>query len=141
MGASKRLAAMTGVVVAATIPLWPQAASAGTSEPPDQEASSTFYVEVTTFITCEVQALVQRFGSNASLSTRVVSTEPECRDNTMSIYGEFTGSDGGDLTASSGGSGGIEGLNVGGVSRVSRTIHAINFTACNCGQTVELHPK
>ena len=137
----ERLAAATGAVAAAAIPLWPSGASAGTPGPPDQEAKSTFYVEVTTFITCQVDVLTQRFGGNASVSTRVVSEEPECLDNAMSVYGEFTGTDGGALSASSGGSGHNESLQVGGVARIDRTIHSINFTACNCGNTVELHPK
>ena len=136
-----RLAAMTGAVAAAAIPLWPSMASAGTTGPPDQEAKQTFYVEVTTFITCQVEAEAQRFGSNASVITRVVSDEPECRDNAMSVYGEFTGSDGGALTASSGGSGPSESLAVGGVARIDRTVQSISFAACNCGTTVELHPK
>jgi hypothetical protein len=137
----RRLAAVTGAVAAAAIPLWPQVASAGSAEPPDQQATTTFYVEVTTFITCQVDATVERFGSNLSLSTRVVSDEPECLDNAMSVYVEFTSTDGASLSASSGGTGRVESLSVQGVSHVSRTIHAINFTVCNCGQTVELHPK
>ena len=137
----KRLAAVTGALAAAAIPLWPSAASAGTTGPPDQEAKSTFYVEVTTFITCQVDAEVQRYGSNAFVITRVVSEEPECRDNAMSVYGEFTGTDGGAITASSGGSGASESLAVGGVARVDRTVQSISFAACNCGNTVELHPK
>jgi hypothetical protein len=137
----RRLAAVTGAVAAAAIPLWPSVASAGSNEPPDQEAKSTFYVEVTTFITCQVNIEVQRFGSNLSFSTQVVSDEPECLDNGMSVYGEFTDTAGNALSASSGGTGHAEGLQVQGVGHVSRTIHGINFTACNCGQTVELHPK
>jgi hypothetical protein len=137
----QRLAAATGAVAAAAIPLWPQVASAGTPGPPDQEASSTFYVEVTTFVTCEVHAKVERFGSNAFVTTTLFSDDPECLDNIMSVYGEFTATDGSDITATSGGSGRTEGIQVGGVSHVSRTIHSITFTACDCGQTVELHPK
>src|SRR5215213_7375714 len=133
----RRLAAVTGAVAAAAIPLWPHVASAGSSGPPDQQATTTFYVEVTTFITCQVDAKVERFGSNLSLSTRVVSDEPECLDNAMSVYVEFTSTDGASLSASSGGTGRVESLSVQGVSHVSRTIHAITFTVCNCGQTVE----
>jgi hypothetical protein len=86
-------------VAAAAAALWPQAAGAGVPWPPDQSATGTFYVEVTT-----------------------------CTD-------------GGAITASSGGSGGLEFLAVGGVARADRSIHSISFTACSCGDTIELHPK
>lgn len=136
---AKRLAA--GAVAAAAAALWPQAAGAGVSGPPDQSATGTFYVEVTTFITCQVDVKVERFDANAFVETRVVTQEPECLDNAMSVYGEFTGTDGGAITASSGGSGGLESLAVGGVARADRSIHSISFTACSCGNTIELHPK
>jgi hypothetical protein len=128
-------------VTAAAVALWPQTAGAGVSGPPDQSASNTFYVEVTTFITCQVDVKVERFDANASVTTQVVTQEPECLDNAMSVYGEFTGTDGGTITASSGGSGAVESLAVGGVARADRSIHSITFAACSCGNTVELHPK
>jgi hypothetical protein len=135
------VAAVTGALAAAAIPLWPSVASAGSSEPPDQEAKSTFYVEVTTSITCQVNIQVQRFGANLSISTQVVNDDPECLDNSMSVYGEFTSTDGASMSASSAGTGHGEGLFVQGVSHVSRTSHGISFRACNCGPTVDLHPK
>jgi hypothetical protein len=141
MGRKQRLAAAaTGALAAAGV-LWPAVASAGTTGPPDQEAKETFYVEVTTFITCQVDVEAQRYGSNASVSTRVVTDEPECLDNSMTVYGEFTATDGGGISASSGGTGHSESVQVGGVARIDRTLHSISFTACSCGQTVELHPK
>jgi hypothetical protein len=124
---------------AASLPLWPIGAGAGTD--PDQELTAR-HTNVIDGVTCIIDIAARRFDDLAVPSTDVLSADPRCRVNSL-VSGRFSDEATGDeRVASASGTSQFLSLQVHQVSKIRSTTHDLLWTWNNSSTVYELHaPK